>query len=201
MFLEELLRSPNFGDAVENLARSFRERWGLPEVHQLGLVVPDVENAADALAKRNIGPFFIAVGAPRLWRERGQERRVRGKMALTRYRGVELELLEPLEGSDFYTGSVDPEGRPVVHHIGFFVNDVDGWADRLVRAGYPLWVRGRLGLGPLRTDFAYMDTVLDAGVIGEFICWRIFGWRFVPPGPVLRAIGQLERRLGFRLKA
>ena len=201
MFLEELLQSPDFGSAVGNLARPFRERWGLPEVRQLGLVVPDVENAADALAKRNIGPFFIAVGAPRLWRERGQERRVRGKMALAYYRGVELELLEPLEGSDFYTPSVDPEGRPVLHHIGFFVEDVDGWADHLDRAGYPIWVRGRLGLGPLRTDFAYMDTVGDAGVVVEFICWRIFGRRFVPPGPVLRAVGGLERRLGFRLRA
>lgn len=201
MFLEEFLRSPDFGAAVGNLARPFRERWGLPEVHQLGLVVPDVENAADGLTKRNIGPFFIALGAPRLWRERGQEQRVKGKMALARYRSVELELLEPLDGSDFYTGSVDPKGRPVLHHIGFFVEDVDGWADRLARAGYPVWVRGRLGLGPLRTDFAYMDTVGDAGVIVEFIRWRIFGVRFVPPGPVLRAIGGLERRLRFRVRA
>jgi methylmalonyl-CoA/ethylmalonyl-CoA epimerase len=201
MFLEELLRAPDFGSAVGNLARPFRERWGLPEVHQLGLVVPDVENAADALAQRNIGPFFIAVGAPRLWRERGQERKVGGKMALARYRGVELELLEPLEGSDFYTGSVDPEGRPVLHHIGFFVEDVDRWAEQLAQAGYPIWVRGRLGLGPLRTDFAYMDTVGEAGVIVEFIRWQIFGVRFVPPGPVLRAVGGLERRLGFRLRA
>lgn len=201
MFLEELLCSPDFGAAVGNLARPFRERWGLPEVHQLGLVVPDVENAADELTRRDIGPFFIAVGAPRLWRERGQERRVQGKMALTRYQGVELELLEPLDGSDFYTGSVNPEGRPVLHHIGFFVKDLDGWADRLARSGYPVWVRGRLGLGPLQTDFAYMDTVGDAGVIVEFIRWRIFGVRFVPPGSVLKAIGGLERRLGFRLKA
>ncbi len=201
MFLEELLRSPDFGAAIGNLARPFRGRWGLPEVHQLGLVVPDVENAADALTGRGIGPFFIAVGAPRLWRERGQERRVQGKMALARYRGVELELLEPLEGSDFYTGSVDPEGRPVLHHIGFFVADVDGWADRLARAGYPIWVRGQLGLGPLRTDFAYMDTVGEAGVVVEFIRWRIFGLRFVPRASVLKAVGGLERRLGFRLRA
>lgn len=201
MFLEELFSSPDFGAAVGNLARPFRERWGLPEIHQLGLVVSDVENAADALIKRNIGPFFIALGAPRLWRERGQERRVRGKMALARYRGVELELLEPLEGSDFYTGSVDPEGRPALHHIGFFVGDVDAWADRLAQAGYSVYVRGRLGLGPLHADFAYMDTACDAGVIVEFICWRIFGVRFVPPGPVLKVIGGLERRLGFRLRA
>ncbi len=168
----------------------------------MGLVVPDVENAADALTKRNIGPFFIAVGAPRLWRERGQERRVRGKMALARYQGVELELLEPLDGSDFYTGSVDPRRTPRFFTI---------WASMLLTwtvgrtgwlgAGYPVWVRGRLGLGPLRTDFAYMDTRGDTGVIVEFIRWRIFGIRFVPPGPVLKAIGGLERRLGFRLKA
>lgn len=201
MFLETLLELPDFKETVEARIRPVRERFGLPGVGQLGLVVPDVEKAADALMERGIGPFFIALGAPRLWRERGQERRVQGKMALARYRGVELELLEPLDGSDFYTGSVDPEGRPVLHHIGFFVEDVDAWADRLARAGYPVWVRGRLGLGPLRTDFAYMDTVGDVGVVVEFIRWRIFGVRFVPPGAVLRAVGGLERRLGFRLRA
>ncbi len=198
MFLEDLLQTPDFHAAMGDLARPFRERWALPEVDQLGLVVRDVEEAAGILEERGIGPFFIAAGTPLLWRERGQERRVRGKMALTRYQGIELELLEPLDGSDFYTPSVHPEGRIVLHHLGFRVKDVDAWADRLAQAGYPIWVRGRLGLGPIRTDFAYMDTGEEAGIIVEFIRWRIAGIRFTPPGGVLKAVGWLEKRSGNR---
>ncbi|RME34612.1 MAG: hypothetical protein D6793_08360 [Thermoflexia bacterium] len=62
-------------------------------------------------------------------------------------------------------------------------------------------MRGRLGLSPLRTDFAYMDTVGEAGVVVEFIRWRMFGVRFVPPGSILRMVGGLGQRLGFRLRA
>ncbi len=198
MFLEDLLKASDFHAAIDDLARPVRERWALPEVDQLGLVVPDVEEAAGVLEEQGIGPFFIAAGAPLLWRQRGQERHVYGKMALTRYRGVELELLQPLEGSDFYTPSVDPEGRAALHHLGFRVKDVDTWADRLAQAGYPIWVRGRLGLGPIRTDFAYMDTVDEVGIVVEFIRWRIAGIRFTPPGTILKAVGWVEKRSGKR---
>ncbi len=52
----ELLESVDFGKAVGNLAREFREKQGLPDVHQLGLVVSDVEAAASELESRGIGP-------------------------------------------------------------------------------------------------------------------------------------------------
>lgn len=198
MLLEDLLQVPDPRNAVNHLVRLFREQWALPEVHQLGLVVPDVEKAADVLEREGIGPFFVASGTPLLWRERGQERRVHGKMALTRYKGLELELLEPLKGSDFYSHSLDPEGRIVLQHLGFLVADVDAWANRVAQAGYPVWVRGQLGLGPIRTDFAYMDTLESAGIILEFICWQMAGVRFSPPGSILKAVGWLEKKSGKR---
>ncbi len=200
MFLEELLRSPDFGAAIGNLARPFRGRWGLPEVHQLGLVVPDVENAADALTGQNIGPFFIALGAPRLWRERGQERWVQGKMALARYRGVELELLEPLEGSDFYTGSVDPKGAP---------------SSTTSASSWRTWTAGRTGWPGRSTPSGCEGSWAWALCAPTSPTWTPSGrpgWSWnssaggssafaSSPGPVLKAVGGLERRLGFRLRA
>jgi len=37
IFLEDLLAAPNFEKSLDTLAPDFRERFGLPKIHQLGL--------------------------------------------------------------------------------------------------------------------------------------------------------------------
>jgi len=58
LILDELLMADNFNEAVNSLAADFRENHGLPQVHQLGLVVPGVEEAAKRLERMGIGPFL-----------------------------------------------------------------------------------------------------------------------------------------------
>lgn len=127
VMLDDLFAEARFADAANGIAGDFRRRFGLPLVHQLGLAVPDVEKAAEVLEKRGIGPFFIASGSPVRWRERGSEGAFKGKMGIAYHGGIEPELLEPGEGSDFYRRSFDAEGRAVVQHLGFMVDDVDQW--------------------------------------------------------------------------
>jgi hypothetical protein len=198
IFLDDFLNADEFSNAVNNLAKEFRDRYGLDKIHQLGLVVPDVEESAKALEDKGLGPFFIAAGSPVLWLERQEERNYSGKLGIAYYKGFELELLEPGEGSEFYRQRLDAESRVVVHHIGFMVPDVDEWAERLIAAGYPVWVRGRLKAGPMTGDFAYMDTVKDTGLVIEFISWRLLGIKISPPAAVFRALGRLEKWTGKR---
>jgi len=198
VLLDDLLNAVDFGQAVDALARDFRAEHRLPDIHQLGLVVPDVEAAVAGLEARGVGPFFIAEGAPVLWRERGLECSFVGRMAIAYHHGVELEPLEPGEGSDFYRQHLDSEGRIVVQHLGFSVQDVDEWAGRLEASGVPVWIRGRLKLGPLSTDFAYMDSVEQAGLVIEFICWRLFGRPFHPPAAAFHTVGRVEKWSGKR---
>jgi hypothetical protein len=198
VFLDDLLNADDLYTGVNDLAHEFRNKYALPPIHQLGLVAPDVEEAAASLEAQGVDPFFIADGSPVFWRERGQERSVRGKMGLVHYQGFELELLEPTEGSDFYRHSLDPEGRIVVQHLGLLVDDVDAWADKLVATGSPVWVRGQLKLGPSQVDFCYLDTVEEAGIVVEFISWCIFGRPFKPPGGLLKIGGRLEKWSGKR---
>jgi hypothetical protein len=191
VLLEDLLSAEDFGAAVNGLACEFRNRHELPAIHQLGLVVSDVEEAAHALEDRGIGPFFMAGGSPVLWRERGEERSVRGKIGLTYHQGFELELLEPGDGSDFYRQSLDPEGKIVVQHLGFLVRDVDEWAEKLSASGTRVWIRGTIKAGPSKTEFAYMDTLDETGLIIEFISWGMFGWKFKSPAGILKAVWKL----------
>jgi hypothetical protein len=59
-------------------------------------------------------------------------------------------------------------------------------------------VRGRLQTGPMKTDFAYMDTMDACGMIIEFISWRVFGWHINPPAGIFRVVGRLEKWTGKR---
>ena len=159
----------------------------------------DVEKAAERLEAQDIGPFFIASGAPVFWKEKGEERNVAGKMGLAYHHGIELELLQPLQGSDFYTRSLDDQGKMVVQHLGFLVKDVDASADRLEKAGTLVWVRGRLKAWPTITDFTYMDPIEKNGLIMEFISWKILGlWSVNPPAGLFHLIGRLEKLSGKR---
>jgi len=198
MFFDELLQAKDFRTAVDEIGKDFRARFALPAIHQLGLVVPDVEQAADELESKGLGPFFIVNGSVDVWQERGDEKGFAGKMGLAGYKGYEIELLEPGDGSDFYSRCVDSGGRPVVQHLGFMVNDVDIWASVLSQAGCPVWVKGDMGVWPVRTRFAYMDTVKESGIIMEFINWSVFGVTFQPPMLLYRGLAGLEKRTGVR---
>jgi len=195
VLLQDLLGGENFSQSVNDLAADFRRTYSLPGIRQLGLVVPYVESAARALEARGIGPFAILGGSPLIWLERGENRNVSGTMGLAYHEGIELELLQPMEGSDFYKQSLDPKGRPVVQHAGFFVEDVDRWAESLVAAGMPVVVRGQLKNGPVLVQFAYLDTFKEAGLIVEFITLRIRGRPFVPPPGAVRGARWREKVL------
>lgn len=198
MLFDTLWDVDDFERAVERLCLEVRQRCDLPSIYQLGLVVPSVEEGARRLEQRGIGPFFIAAGAPVFWKERGSFKPFKGKMGLAYHRGVQLELLEPGSGSDFYARALDPSGGIIVHHLGFLVRDTDSHAARLSEMGYPVWVRGRISSLPLIIDFAYMDTLSETGLIVEFLTWRFLGLRFTPRPAMFHALGRLERWSGKR---
>jgi len=198
VFFDDLLSADNFTLAVSRLAHEFREKYDLPQLHQLGIVVPDVEAAAATLEERGMSPFFIASGSPVFWNERGQDRQFTGKLGIAYHKGVEIELLEPGIGSSFYKACVDPDCSMVVQHLGFLVKDVDAWADRLSRDGYPVWVRGTIRAIPSTSEFAYMDTVEETGFVIELICWKILGIPFTPPSGLFKALGRIEKTIGIR---
>ena len=198
VMLDDLFAAADFAGAANGIAGDFRRKYGLPPIHQLGLVVPDVEKAAAVLENRGIGPFFIATGSPILWRERDSDRGFKGKLGIAYHRGIELELLEPGEGSNFYRRSLDAEGRVVVQHLGFMVDDVDMWAKKLVDAGCLVYVRGKLRSFPMSADFAYMDTERETGIVLELITWRLFGIRMNMPPAIFHGIGRIEKFIGIR---
>ncbi|MEW5736801.1 MAG: hypothetical protein AB1921_18295 [Thermodesulfobacteriota bacterium] len=199
MLFQPIIDSNDFPRAVMDLAAPMMRDFGLPRPGQLGLVVPDVEAAARDLEKQGIGPFFIAEGPVFRWTERGGDRTFSGKLGLARHRGLDLELLEPGTGSDFYGRALDPEGRIVLHHLGFFIKSVEPWEERIRGKGVDTWVRGSIRKGPVVAEFAYMDSVATHGLVCELIDQRFFGFpAAAPPAFLLHGAGFLQKALGRR---
>jgi len=56
LYFEDLLKADDFSKAVNELAVDFMKEYGLEKVHQVGLVVPEVEQAAEKLEGKGRGP-------------------------------------------------------------------------------------------------------------------------------------------------
>ncbi len=198
ILFEELMQAADFRSAADGLGGEFRKRFALPPLHQLGLVVPDVEQASRELEAGGIGPFLIVGGSVDSWQERGEGRSFTGKMGIAYHQGLEVELLEPGVGSDFYRQHIDSGGRAVVQHLGFLVQDVDVWAAIVSQAGHPVWVKGDMSAWPARTRFTYMDTVEETGFVMEFISWSLLGIRFSPVAGLFHLGGRIQKGIGVR---
>lgn len=199
LLFDECLQAPDFDEYVENLVSfEFRRRYGLGKIHQLGLVVQDVEKAVPTLEKLGMGPFAIVENDCKFWFESSGRKSVRIKSAIGYYRSVEIEPLGPVDGSNIYKQSLDSQGRLVLHHVAFSVSNVDEWTSRFITEGFPLVMRGRVSIGPLNIDFSYMDTSEELGLLLEFCSYSIFGRTFKPPPATFHLMGRLEKLSGIR---
>ncbi|MEO9334717.1 VOC family protein [Pseudomonas guguanensis] len=196
-FNELAWRLPGFGARVQEIGATFGREFALPPVHQLGIMVADVQEAAAELERQGMAPFFIARGAPRRWQEDGAQRAMEGALAITYREGVEVELLEPGRGSNWYRESLAAGGPYSIQHLGYLVEDVDAMTLCLQAAGFPLRIRGCLAAPGLHCEFAYVDTREAHGLISEFIDLRVLGLR-LPPAWVYRPLARLQRLLGVR---
>jgi len=119
-------------------------------------------------------------------------------MGVSHYHGVELELLEPGQGSDVFRRSVDSEGRIVVHHLAYLVDDLDVWIKKFITAGFDIYIRGTNKIGPAQSEFIYMDTEKQTGFVIEFFSRRCCGLRWWPLGAIYKIIARLQKWTGRR---
>jgi hypothetical protein len=198
--LSEFMTAESLPAAVNKLATPICRQLDLPDVYQLGLVVPDAVAADEAMVRDwGLDPSLMIDGEAALWIENGKELDIGARLGLTYHQGYELELIEPRKGADFYARDLKPDGEIFLHHFGFLVHDLDLQTARLTSQGVPLLVRGRIQSGPLRGDFSYLDTRGEFGLITELICIQFLGIHTRIPPPLARFVGRHQTRSGKRV--
>jgi len=127
------------------------------KVDQIGIVVKDVEKYIKIYEKVfGVEPFPTvesAINSAKL------------KIVLFELGEVEIELIQVVEGESIHSKFLKERGEGL-HHLGFFVKDIEKELARLEKEGINVLERGKV-LGTV--EFAYLDTEKTLGVVLELI--------------------------------
>lgn len=139
----------------------------LPEkIGQIGIVVKDVEAAAKFLhEKLGVGPFAIIPLDHCMAHYNGADLSYRLKVGLAGLGGVTIELCQVIEGHPILCDYLPPSGQGV-HHIGFYVPDLDAALAEWETRGGAVLQRGSFLPGG---GTAYLTTPEHAGILVELI--------------------------------
>jgi methylmalonyl-CoA/ethylmalonyl-CoA epimerase len=94
----------------------------------------------------------------------GRDTYYSGRIAYSQAGLIELELLEPTEGDSSWSEFLRTKGEGV-HHVGFFVPDLNSEVAKYKERGIRVLQTGESE----RVKFAFMDTEAIAGVIVEVL--------------------------------
>lgn len=166
----------------------------VPWLGQVGIVVHDTERTQRYYQDVfGIGPWAVFEGEPETCVQRGESVSFKGRMAMAQAGAVQIELIQILEGESIHAEFLAEQGEGL-HHLGFFVNDIDARVAAAEAAGIAVLQRGLLKQMGLVIDYAYLDTVETGGVIIEYIQSRFLGLPFPMRSPLLRVGAKLGAR-------
>ena len=137
---------------------SATHQFKIKAIDQVSYAVKDIDKTVEAWARLyGIGPWT--------YRKNGgvdvKRRPWKIRMAFAYIGPLQIELVQCTEGRIFQSRFLDTWGEGV-HHIGFYVDDVDAEVKRLVSQGVKLFIHD-----PGR--FAYLDAGGAGGAIFELM--------------------------------
>jgi 4-hydroxyphenylpyruvate dioxygenase-like putative hemolysin len=122
-------------------------------VDQIGIVVRDAEKAAKHYEQfMGTGAFSFMEGEGIAIVGDGGEVTIKGKLGFAQLGGVQIELIQILDGPSIHVDFLEERGEGI-HHIGIFTSDIDGDIAKFKEKGINVLQEG---IGMMR--YAYMDT-------------------------------------------
>ena len=142
----------------------------LPPVTQVGVVVRDIAKAVDYYSTTfGWGPFKISEFEMKGADYNGRKIDCKIKMARARQPGIEIELIQSLEGDTPYTDFLKEKGEGL-HHLGIRVEDVGATLAKLSGQGIrPVF---SLSYPEIGLAFAYLNSDSVGGVMIEIMQMR-----------------------------
>lgn len=155
------------------MGRAIAKQLKLPKLGQIGYVVKDVDKTVsyyrDAFGVR---PWMLLDERPQPCVEKGKEVHPRLRIALAYMGSVQVELIQVVEGESVHLNH--PEEFPWrIHHLGFMVQGINKRLDAYRKLGIDVLQRETIKDIGFTVDYAYLDTVQQAGVVMELIQWRV----------------------------
>ena len=146
-------------------------------INQIAIVVKDLQQVAeDYWNILGIGPWSIFAWESPLVYDRkyhGKTVSAREKIALAQVGGVQLELVQPVEGPSIYADWIEQHGEGL-HHLNFLVDDVDETEAILAEEGFASMQSGKFGPKDQKGAYNYIEikplrTIWEPVHLGETI--------------------------------
>ncbi len=139
-------------------------------IEHVGVLVRDLDRAMEHYANDlGIGPWVTYTLSPDWIRDmtvHGKEQGYVYRLALCTVGPVLYELMESVRGPNIYEEFLNKHGEGV-HHLGYFVEDIDAEISAMEARGFALLQSGR-GFGTADDgEYAYFDTERACGCILE----------------------------------
>ncbi len=168
------------------MANSSQPVISVTKLEQVCIVVRDLDKSMKFMWNTfGIGPWDINIRSADSMRDmtyRGKPACFSYKVAVTHNRlgGMQIELIEPVEGDNIYSDFLREHGEGI-HHLGWYtVDSVETFTETtmtLQKAGFPCIMSARTHRGA----FAYFDTTRVLNTILELV-WR--DPSIIPPPPM-----------------
>jgi methylmalonyl-CoA/ethylmalonyl-CoA epimerase len=140
------------------MTESIGGRFKLETVDHIGIVVRDCEKVSETWERMfGIGPWTFTANTS----TDAEGNPIEVRLAFGYMGDLELELIEIKKGKILHSEFLEEHGEGL-HHLGFFVDDVDGEAARLVERGAEIILQ-RPG------QWIYLDCGGPGGVIFELM--------------------------------
>jgi methylmalonyl-CoA/ethylmalonyl-CoA epimerase len=137
-------------------------------VTQIGIIVRDIETKARAWSNILGLPMPEIIITDTLDKTRaeynGKPTTARAKLAFFHMGGLDVELIEPIDGPSTWRDQLDQHGDSL-HHIAFKIKGMQEKVAYLESQGVPLLQRGEYTGG----RYAYLDGVTQLGTILELL--------------------------------
>nr|MDO8087805.1 VOC family protein [Candidatus Sigynarchaeum springense] len=134
------------------------------KINQIGILVKDISKAID-FYQHTLGISFQVMDRPReTCQLHGKESSFRLKTALGNSAGMQIELIQVLEGRTAHVEFMEAHGEGI-HHFGLYVEDLEAEIAACAKDGIGVISSGEF----LGVKWAYMDSTGTAGAIMEFI--------------------------------
>jgi len=139
------------------MADSETPKFKLETVDHIGIVVRDCEKVIETWERMfGIGPWAIR----EMSGTTPEGKTVTAKVAFAYMGDLEIELIQIIKGKTLHSEFLETHGEGL-HHLGFFVDDVDGEAASLVAKGAKVIVQN--------PGWIYLDCGGPGGVIFELM--------------------------------
>ena len=132
-------------------------------IHQVGVVVKDLDKTVSFLTAIGLGPFVIRNAKHPAATVKGKKESYVVRIALSQQGPLQFELIEYVEGKTIHKDFLDEKGEGL-HHIRFMVSDLDNVIDKFSEMGVEVLQEDRFENGG---GIAYMDAEKTGGVVME----------------------------------